>query len=194
MKTRATFLSEMHSKIEKIESTIETEFYYLESEDLRFKSNPKQWSIVEVIEHLNLANGHYLKELNKVISSSESKGSEGEFKMTWLGKKMLKSMEPQQGIIPMKMKTFKSTDPLILQAKGHKLTDHIVFQDFMSDLKEFKRLIKEAETRDIQKLKIRSLISILKLRVGDALCFIIAHMERHLLQAQRLTPNHRISQ
>ena len=190
MQTRKDFLDSLDQKINELQAEVEKRFYYLESEDLHFKNFPEQWNIIEVFAHLNLANEHYLKELRSAFDKSPDGGKES-FKIGWMGRQMVKSMEPREGKTPFKMKTFKKTDPLLLQSKGHKLVDHVVFQDFMDHLKQFKEIITEARNKDLRKIKITSLISLLKLRVGDALAFIIAHMERHLLQATRLHPKHR---
>ncbi len=186
MNTRSEFLSAMLQKLEAMEKTIETNFYYLESEDLQYKPDPKSWNITEVFEHLNLVNGYYLKVLGREWDKAETTENES-FKISWMGKKMVKSMEPKNGKRPMKMKTFKKTDPLELQeTRGSQLIDHIVFQDFMENLKQFKKLIAAIGEKDLQSVKVKSLIPILKLKGGDAMAFIIAHMERHLLQAENL--------
>lgn len=190
MQTRSEFLDSLDQKLSDIQTGIEKKFYYLESEDLLFKPDPSKWNIIEVFEHLNLTNYHYLKQINKALEKASDSDNE-KFKLGWMGKQMVKSMEPRNGKTPFKMKTFKKTNPLVLQAQGRKLTDHIVFQDFMEGVKQFRELVEKSRSKDIQKLKIPSLISIMKLKVGDALAFIIAHMERHILQASRLHPEER---
>lgn len=186
MPKQKEFLKEMLQKIESIEKNIENNFYYLESEDLRYKPNPKTWDIIEVFEHLNLVNAYYVKALGRSWEKAPE-GNTDDFKLSWLGQKMVKSMEPKNGKRSFKMKTFKTTDPLILQKqRGSKLIDHIVFKDFMDQLKQFKKLMEAHAEKDMQSSKIKSLIPILKLRSSDALAFIIAHMERHILQAENL--------
>lgn len=186
METRSEFLTVMLQKLLGIEKNIEQNFYYLESEELHYKPNPKSWNIIEVFEHLNLVNGYYLKALDRAWDKLPDTTDVG-FKISWMGNKMVKSMEPKNGKRPFKMKTFQKTDPLVLQEKrGNKLIDHIVFQDFMNDLKQFKVLLEKHKEKDMQAAKIKSIIPILKLKGGDALAFIIAHMERHLLQAENL--------
>ena len=55
-------------------------------------------------------------------------------------------------------------------------------------------LVKTARTADIQKPKIISAAgSILKLRAGDALRFVIAHEQRHVLQAQKILEGKKVS-
>lgn len=186
MKTRTEFLGEMLFKLETMESVIEKNFYYLESEDLQYKPDPKSWNIIEVFEHLNIVNGYYVKVLGREWDKAAITKDES-FKISWMGKKMVKSMEPKDGKRPMKMKTFKKTDPLVLQDKrGSKLIDHIVFQDFMENIKQFKKLLAAVADRDLQSVKVKSFLPLLKLKGGDALAFVVAHMERHLLQAQNL--------
>lgn len=186
METRTMFISKMLSKIEGIEKSIEKNFYYLESEDLRYKPNAKSWDIIEVFEHLNIVNTYYLKVLGRGWEKAQE-AKKDSFKLSWIGKKMVKSMEPKNGKRPFKMKTFKKSDPLKLQKeRGSKLIDQIVFQDFMEQLKQFKILLQKHESKDLQSIKVKSLIPIIGLRGGDALAFIVAHMERHLLQAEDL--------
>lgn len=186
METRSEFLGTMLRKLEGIEKSLEKQFYYLESEDLRYKPDPKSWDIVEIFEHLNLVNGYYVKVIGRAMDKAPIAKNEN-FKISWMGKKMVKSMEPKNGKRPFKMKTFKKTDPIALQQeRGSKLIDHIVFQDFMEDMKQFKKLLQGNGEKDIQAVKIKSFIPIIKLKGGDAIAFVIAHMERHLLQAENL--------
>ena len=189
MQTQEAFLESLKDKISYIKSETESRFYYLESEDLNYKPSPEKWNIIEVFEHLNLTNEHYLKELNNVIKEapSFSESSSKRFRLSWMGKQMVKSMEPRSGKIPYRMKTFKKTNPLTFEKQGRKLVDHVVFQDFMSGLEQFMVILDAAKDKRLQKLKIRSLIPVLKLKTGDALAFIIAHIERHLEQAGKLT-------
>jgi hypothetical protein len=186
MGTQIEFLEDLSAKISTIKNDIEKNFYYLESEDLLFKSDPKKWNIVEVFEHLNLAHEHYIKELRDALKGAPD-SDKVDFKMSWLGKKMVGSMKPDGEKIPFKMKTFKKTDPLVAQSNGKRLVEHVVFQDFVQGLIQFEEIIALAKTKNIQKIKIPSLIAILKLKVGDALAFVLAHMERHLLQAYQIS-------
>lgn len=191
MQTQEEFIQSLEDKITGFKTVIEKHFYYLESEDLLFKPDQKSWNTIEVFEHLNLTNEHYLKEFSIALNNTQN-STPKQFKLSWMGKRMIASMQPKEGNIPFKMKTFKKTDPLVLQAKGRKLIDHIVLQDFIQGLDEFLEILKLTKQKDIQRIKIKSLIPILRLKVGDAFGFIVAHMERHLLQAQHLSPNERI--
>jgi hypothetical protein len=57
----------------------------------------------------------------------------------------------------------------------------------MKQLDEFDHVLELSQYVDLQKIKIPfSFTKLLKLRLGDNLRFIVAHNERHLMQAQKI--------
>jgi hypothetical protein len=77
--------------------------------------------------------------------------------------------------------------PKFLHPSTSKLDGAAVLEKYMHQLDEFDHILELSQYVDLQKVKIPfSFTKLFKLRLGDNLRFIVAHNERHLLQAQQL--------
>ena len=148
----------------------------LTEEELNHKENIEKWSILECIEHLNLYGKFYNPEIRKRIETSNSKPSKI-FKSGLIGNYFVNTMRPKKKLN--KMKTFKDKNPL-----GSKL-DAEVIDRFIAQQKDFLDLIEMSKNINLTQTKTSISISkLIKLRLGDTFRFIIAHNERHLIQAE----------
>lgn len=153
-------------------------FMELSVEKLNDKKTPESWSILECLEHLNLYGEYYLPELNNRMKTSERKVVPV-FISGWLGNYFANSMKEKNGKIT-KMKSPKDKVP----ATSHLNKETI--NRFLSQTEQLKSLIKEAETKDLNKIRIPiSLSKYIKIKLGDTLRFYVYHIERHIAQAQR---------
>ena len=186
--TQNEFLKSLSEHLDRNKDRIEKSFYYLQEEDLNKKPDPRTWSISQNIEHLNLTHTHYLKQLQALESKVKDHDIDPPFYHSLKGRFFIRGMAPKDGgVIPYKMATAKSLRPLAEREPGAIVLQRVVFEDFMRDLSEFKRLISCFEKVDIKKQRIPTLLGpLVKLSVGDALAFLIAHMDRHILQAQKV--------
>jgi hypothetical protein len=79
-----------------------------------------------------------------------------------------------------KMKAFKNHVP------KNNLNAHEVISKFITQSEALLNLIKAANDKDINAIKIPiSLTAFIRLKLGDVFQFIIAHNARHIAQAQR---------
>jgi len=151
-------------------------FKGLSKEELNHKENSERWSVLECVEHLNLYGDFYNPEIKRSINAKHSIPNE-EFHSGVIGNYFVNSMLPKKKLN--KMKTFKDKDP-----SGSDL-DIKVIDKFIGQQKDFIDLIDSS--RNINLTKTKTAISISKLiqiRLGDTFRFILAHNERHLLQAE----------
>jgi len=105
------------------------------------------------------------------------------FKSTWLGSYFTRIMQPGPQI--KKFKAFKNHVPAVeLDARN-------VVAEFIQQQEQLLSYLKLARQTDMNRVRIPiSIMSWIKLKLGDVFQFIIAHDERHLQQAKRnLTPN-----
>ena len=79
------------------------------TDNLNWKENSENWSVLECIEHLNKYGDFYIPEITNKIHTSKHKSFEI-FKSNWLGKYFSKSVSYNKDLN--KMKTFKSMNPL----------------------------------------------------------------------------------
>jgi len=151
-------------------------FRELSEEELNYKENAEKWSVLECIEHLNLYGDFYNPEIRKCIETSNLKPSKI-FKSGLIGNYFVNTMQPKKKLN--KMKTFNDKNPI-----GSKLSVKMIDR-FIAQQKDFLDLIEMSKNINLTKTKTPISISkLIKLRLGDTFRFLIAHIERHLIQAE----------
>jgi len=185
MEERSEFLHLLRKEVSAIRKEAQRDFYFLEEEDLKRKPSPKKWSISEVFAHINLVNAFYLKQTAQALNQAPDVNHD-HVKVSWLGKKLKNGMEPDTdtGKITFKVPTLSAIDPVKRAKKGIALDEKVIFRDFVNDMDEWEELLIKAYDKDIDQIKVKSLFPFLKLRLPDALPFIMAHTRRHLQQAR----------
>jgi hypothetical protein len=126
---------------------------------LNWKQNPKSWSILECVEHLNRYGDFYIPELTTKISNATHKPSEV-FESNWIGTYFSKSVSYSENLN--KMSTFKSMNPL-----NSKLTIETLHK-FTHQQHQIIALLNNAKSVNLDKTKTAISISkLIKLRLGD---------------------------
>jgi hypothetical protein len=173
-------LSGLHDRTEVVRNNLQP-FLRLSNEDLNYKAAPDKWSVAEVFEHLNITHGIYLHAINEALKDAPINAKET-FKSNWLGNFAYEKIIPREDGSIFKMKA-----PKFLHPTTSRLNGASVLEKYMQQLDEFDHILELSQYVDLQKVKIPfSFTKLLKLRLGDNLRFIVAHNERHLLQAQRV--------
>ncbi|MEM7573078.1 MAG: DinB family protein [Bacteroidota bacterium] len=146
------------------------------------KPSPKAWSAMECLEHLNLAGQYYQKEIREALATAVLHQEDQQLRSGRIGKMMAQSMRPNKaGQRRYKVKTFAATTPLKAAPERY----HTILADYRTLQSEWRELLDAARTADWNQIKIRSLAgNILRLYLGDVFHFLLAHQERHLLQAE----------
>lgn len=151
---------------------------------LNSQPGPGKWSIAQVIEHLNSYNRYYLPEIHKTLQ--QGKEQNVRFKAVFnpgvFGNYFTKLMQPgADGKISSKMNAPKDHRP------PAELDVLKVFSEFLAGQQALLSYLRSARTTDIGKLKVPISISrFVKLKLGDTFRFLIAHQQRHLIQADRI--------
>lgn len=119
-------INDLIKDTEEIINYIENNVQGMDDELLRYNPAKNKWNILECIEHMNIADAHYLTQFESKLTPS-SRTTEN-FKPGLLGNYLVKSMKPKpNGSIPSKMQTLKSFRP-----KGQ----HNVFEIFLKDQRQ----------------------------------------------------------
>lgn len=146
---------------------------------LVYRPEKGKWSVVQVLEHLNGYNRHYLpllqKELSVVTYDTDAWYTSG-----YWGERFTKMMKPTNVFeIKNKMKTQKK------MSFPNSLNVDTVLNEFIAGQDKLLQLLEMAKGKDLAKSHIPiSLTKLIKLRLGDTLRFLIAHEQRHLIQAR----------
>lgn len=153
------------------------EFKTYSPEQLNYKSNDTDWSVLECIEHLCLYGKFYLPEIeNRILKVGSVNNTY--FKSGFLGNYFVNMIKASN------IKKIKATKQM--DVTGSELTMSTINQ-FLKQLEWLDSLLVKSEKVDLTKVKTSiSLSKIIKLRLGDTLRFIVYHNERHILQAKRI--------
>jgi hypothetical protein len=138
-----------------------------------------QWSVVQCLEHLNAYDRYYLPAIEKAMSPI-SKNINSWFVPGFWGNYFTKMMRPTNVYqVKNRMKAMKDYIP----SKG--LNVEKTFEDFFQHQKRTLQLLELAKRRDLNSIRVPISISkLIKLKLGDTFRFLIAHKQRHMIQAR----------
>jgi len=150
-----------------------------EKSKLVFVENEGKWSVVQCLEHLNEFGRFYLPPIEKAITVKTGEKNAW-FNSGFLGDYFTKSMKPKNVFdIKNKMKTMKRfTFP-------NSLNVDTVMKEYIDQKIKLQHLLDTANDRDLNSIRIPiTLTKMIKLKLGDIFRFLIAHEQRHMIQAR----------
>ena len=163
--------------------TVQREFAVLTDEQLRWTPAPNRWSIVECLQHLNLAERYYIRNIQHKVEKlglMQTNPTDQALSSDWVGKAMLFAVDPQVKI--------KLPAPGIIRPRAAvDLVPAEVMSQFLDLQTLLHTLLNKAVYLDWNQEKIMTLFgNWLKIRLGDTFQMLVAHTERHLKQALRV--------
>lgn len=171
-------LNDLTQDVRKIKESAEF-FINADRNKLAYSPDKGKWSVVQVLEHLNAYNRHYLpiieKELSLVTYDTNTWFSSG-----YWGEKFTKMMKPSNVYeIKNKMRTSKK------MSFSNSLNVDTVLKEFLAGQDKLLQLLEMAKGKDLGKIHIPLTITkLIKFRLGDTFRFLIAHEQRHMIQAR----------
>jgi hypothetical protein len=177
-------LSSLEDNVQSIVTDVENDFLHLDEPLLNYKSNQASWSILECFEHLNRYNRFYNEKFERAIATSSQNNNKDEAKSNWLGRKFIAMMHPDN---KKKIKTVKSMNPMLgLQSRLGRSTVH----EFLRHQHALLRILDSAKRADLNQSTIPvEFFKLIRMRLGDALQFVVVHEQRHLIQARNVLSN-----
>ena len=168
------------NRLDAVTKHVENEFGSLSHEQLNWKLAVENWSIAEVLEHLNLVNASYEKILSDSANGKSDMGFTGKigFIVNFLGDMIYQSVEPTRA---KRMKTFPAWEPAQSDVSIE------VIKDFRKRQEAIKKLIKYNKSlleKDIVIPSPANRYIVYKLR--KAVEIVVSHEERHLNQAKEI--------
>ena len=155
---------------------------HLETADpvkLNYCPEEGSWSVAQVLEHLNAYNRYYLPVIEKSMIHI-SKDTSAWFIPGFWGNYFTKMMMPKNVYeIKNKMKASRNYAP----SKG--VNVEAVFREFLQHQNKLSQLLDVARRRNLNTIHIPISISkLIRLKLGDTFRFLIAHEQRHMIQAR----------
>jgi hypothetical protein len=146
---------------------------------LSYPPEEGKWSVAQILEHLNAYNRHYLPIIERALNVS-SKEKSAWFVAGFLGDYFTRTMMPKNVYeIKNKMKAFKTFSP----SRG--LNVDTVFNEFMQQHDKLNELLELSKSRNLNTIRIPLSVSkLIRLKLGDMFRFMVAHEQRHMIQAR----------
>ncbi len=161
----------------------------MSEKQLTWVPNPGVWSVQQVLAHLNEYGRYYHPTFLKRIENTRFTSTKEGFVSSPLGRSAWKSMKLGNARnVKRKFKAQKGYNPVVDQNLIH--GDEV--EVFLQQQKELMEIIEKAGNVNLRRVKIPISISkIIRLRLGDALLFVVYHNERHVQQILNLcnSPN-----
>lgn len=155
-----------------------TSLKMMPEEELNRRPVDGAWNILECLQHLNLYGEFYLGEISGRMARSDSKPAV-DFKSGPLGNYFARSILPRDKT--KKMKTFREMDPIYAGLTAD------VIDVFLDQQENLLRLLEQAESKDLNRIRIRlSFSRLFRLRLGDMLRFLVNHNVRHIVQIRNI--------
>lgn len=171
-------LNELLTDVRRIKESAE---FFRNSDQTKMAYSPdkQKWSVVQILEHLNAYNRHYLPLIEKELAVV-TKDNNAWFESGYWGEKFTKKMKPTNVYqIKNKMKAMKA------YTFSNNLNIDTVLSEFMAHQEKWVKVLEMAKGRDLNAIRIPiTLTSLIKLKLGDMFRFLIAHEQRHMIQAR----------
>lgn len=171
-------LKQLSQTAHQLQETVATQLAPLSLDDLNFKTSPDSWSILECLEHLNRYSRYYNPALATAIEHNSGGAAVPEITYSWMGRKSLEVVRPQN---TKKHKTVKHMNP------ANSDLGRATVDEFLQHQTGLQHLLQRAANADLHKKAVPvEFFRLMKLRIGEALEFVVLHEERHIQQALRV--------
>ena len=171
-------IKELKEDVQRLQEAVE-HLRNTEKNKLVYALNEGKWSVVQCLEHLNAYGRVYLPAIEKAIEVKSGEKNAW-FNSGFLGDYFTKSMKPTNVYeIKNKMKAMKNfTFP-------NSLNVDTVIKEYTDQKIKLQQLLDIAKDRDLNSVRIPiTLTKMIKLKLGDIFRFLIAHEQRHMIQAR----------
>ncbi len=178
--SRSALIAELLDRTELIKASSQL-FLRLSDEQLQYRPGPGRWSIAEIFGHLNIFHDLYIRSILSRVTLAPDWSSD-RYNSGWLGDWIYEKIMPRADGSVFKYRAMKA----------HCVNAELL--DGREELESFQRkcdalddILRHAATKNLQKIQIPFYFTgLLCLRLGDTLRTLVAHSERHLLQAQQV--------
>jgi hypothetical protein len=178
--SKQVLITELLDRIELIKASTQP-FLRLTDQQLNFSPAPDKWSVAEVFGHLNIAHDGYIRGMLSRVALAPDVKMET-YRSGWLGDWWYSRILPRSD-----GSVFKIPSPRRLHAPKQGLDGREELHRFLQQCDALDDILRHASTKDLQGIKIPfSFARFIRFRIGDTLRYLVAHNERHLLQAHRV--------
>lgn len=165
-------------------SLISKKCTHLGENQITWRPSKDAWNIQEVLSHLNSYSTYYHQVFLDKIQNTKFKNVKEHFVPSPLGRSAWRSMQlGRLNNVKRKFRAPRNLNPTL----SPELIDHSAVKNFIKHQEELITILEQAENVNLKKVKVPISISkIVRLRLGDALMFVIYHNERHIQQVKNI--------
>jgi hypothetical protein len=177
---QAPELSALMMKAEKIGEDAARTFGHLSPSQLNWKRSPEEWSVGQCFEHLILTNQPYFPLFEKIAQGKRSATLWERVPLLpgFFGRLVLGAVKPEAA------RKIRARPKFLPQSSN---VDAGIIDRFREHQRELVRLMKTMEALELEKVVITSPVSsLVTYSAMDGCRIIVAHEERHFLQADRV--------
>jgi hypothetical protein len=178
--SRQSLITELLDRTELIKAS--TQFFLrLSEEQLHYPPGPGKWCIAEIFGHLNICHDQYIRSILSCVTLAPDWASD-EYNSGWIGDWVYDKLMPRADGTVFKLRSLKEHC-----VNGEGLDGKAQLESFQRKCDALDDILRHAATKNLQRLKVPFYFPrFFRLRLGDTLRCLVAHSERHLLQAQRI--------
>ncbi len=174
--TNQTLITNLTKDVDNIISVVDKQFKPLTISQLNQKEHVGKWSILECLEHLNRYHAYYNAVIREGLAAAKDNTIDKNYKNGWFGKMSIDMMSPDN---VKKQKAIAKFNPVGSQLTKETITKFLEYQQ------ELLTLLAQAKVKNINQRKVPvEFFKLMKMKIGDALAFVVTHEQRHILQAQ----------
>lgn len=173
------FFDELTTELLKLRVLAQQRFRPLSEQQLNRRPSPSRWSVGQCLEHLNIVGGHYLPEMRARLDRAQARQTRPApfIKRGFFGQRLVADMRNPAASKPL-------ISPQRYAPTGNRLP-RTVAEVFSRQLDELLRLVLQARQVDANAVRIPNpLLPLVRLRLPDTLEFLVAHIQRHVRQAE----------
>jgi len=178
--SRQSLITELLDRTELIKASTQL-FFRLSDEQLHYQPGPGKWCIAEIFGHLNICHDQYIRSILFCVTLAPD-WADDEYTSGWLGDWVYDKLMPREDGTVFRLKSRRE-----YCVSGELPDGRTELERFQQKCDALDDILRHAATKNLQRLKIPFYFPrLLRLRLGDTLRCLVAHSERHLLQAQRI--------
>ncbi len=151
----------------------------LTDEQFNWRPSPRQWSMAECFDHLNIIGEAYLPALDAAIAKGGARGltTQDPFAYGWLERLFVRGMEP-----PVRRR-FRS--PAKFRPAGRHSRERVM-ERFAALQQAIGERLQCADGLDLRRIRVRSQAAPIRFTLGATFGIVLAHERRHIWQARQV--------
>ncbi|RSK42655.1 DinB family protein [Hymenobacter perfusus] len=175
--TPTVFLRQLQVQTQEVLRLVKQEYLPCSPAALNQQPAPGSWSALECLEHLNRYSRYYLPELAAAVRHP-ARLPHVAVGFSWLGRKSCELVNPDN--------QRRHTTLARMNPASSQLCKDTVLSEFIGQTEQLLRLLDAAYATDLNRKTVSvEFFRLLRLRTGEALLFLVAHVRRHVAQGQR---------